>query len=858
MILNSSMISQETLDVFSFQEMPFTTVLTKLERIYDVKFSYNSEWFENYKINLASKEKNIEKVLEVLQNQIHFSYKKIDKRYFVLKQLSKINICGYIKEESTNEFIYGVNIYNTTKTKTTSSNIHGYFKLSDVDLNDTISLSSLGFRTTKIPVRTFYRKCKKINLTEQHQQLNEVIVKEYLSSGISLKNNGTINFNLKEADILAGQAEPDILQTIQLLPGVESTTENASDLFIRGGTPDQNLVLWDGIKLYNTDHFFGTLTNLNATIVDNVTIYKNGTNAKYGDRVSGVIDIDLGDQVPEKIQTSVGVNFLFGDLSIKTPISKKLGLIVSARRSFTDLFETSIFENNFSRIFQNSKVLITKDIFDTEPDLLQKQSLFFEDYSAKLIYDISAIHKFLTTFLYTNNKFEDQFEAALRSPRTNLRSTLIFFDDLKIENKGISSSLISTWSEKMGSSLKFNYVDYDLNYNGIGLHPLFLAPIELERSNRIEEYNVSFDLNKKIKKNIIFAAGYNLSKKTIKSSIEESFSDVISKNNDLTPSHAIHGQITYNKSQKAHFDLGTRVNKFPTFNKFRFEPRFYGEIKLGSFFRVKTSAEQKYQATNRLTILSANDTGEENEVWLPSIKDSIPLLKSKQLSIGVLFKKKNWVVDIEAYYKELDGLSLFNESPTNILEPGKFPIPNTGNGIVKGVDVLVKKKFSNYSTWLGYTYAINKQRFNAINQGRFFNTDNDIRHSLTWSNSFEWKNFQCSLGWKYRTGTPFNVVTDFDSNLNAVVESYNEQRVPDYHKLDMSINYSLKLSKKETEKSMKLGVSVFNIYNQKNILDINTTRFFVFDVFSTEEPKLTEFRTESLGATANVFLRFNF
>ncbi len=852
------MIAQKTLNFLEFKDLQFTAVLAKLEEIYKVKFSYNSEWFENYKINYTSQKETIEEVLETLQNQIHFSYKKIDERYFVLKQLTKINICGYVKEEKVNKFIYGVNIYNTSKTKKTGSNIHGYFKLNDVGLNDTISISSLGFKTQKIPVRTIYRKCIKVSLKEAHQQLNEVVVKEYLSSGISLKNNGTINFNLKEADILSGQAEPDILQSVQLLPGVESTTENASDLFIRGGTPDQNLILWDGIKLYNTDHFFGTLTNLNASIVDNVIIYKNGTNAKYGDRISGVIDIKLGDQIPEKVATSIGLNFLFGDISIKTPILKGLGLVVSARRSFTDVFQTAVFDNNFSRIFQNSKIFSTRNTFETEQDLEQKQLLFFEDYTAKLIYDINSEHKFLTTFLYTNNEFKDRFEIAVRAPDTDLRNTLLFFNDLKIENRGMSSSLISTWSNKFGTNLNFNYLDYNLNYEGFGFNPIFLGPSELERSNGIEEYNISFDTSFKFKKNIVVVNGYDWSKKTIGSSIKDGFADEISNQFNLEPSHALYSQITYNKSKKSHFDFGIRFNKFPTFDMLKLEPRLYGEIKLGSFLRIKASAEQKYQATNRVAILSGNDIGEENEVWLPSIKDSIPLLKSKQVSTGVLFKKRNWVVDIDAYYKELDGISMFTESPTNLLTQGEFPKPNSGNGIVKGIDVLVKKKFFNFSTWLGYSYAKNKQRFNTINQGGYFNADNDIRHSLTWSNFFEWKNFQFSTGWKYRTGTPFNVVTGFDSNLNAVIESFNEKRVPDYHKLDLSIIYSLKMSKKDAEKNMKLGVSIFNLYNQKNILDINITSFFVFDVFAPRNPELTEFRTESLGTTANVFLRFNF
>ncbi len=826
--------------------------LNLVEERFNVKFSYNPEWIENEEINTSKKFNSLELIIVELQRQLHVTINKVDQRFFVIKPLKKIYVCGYLKDENFKKAIEGAIIKSSNENQFTTSNTNGYFQLSDVDINDTIQISSLGSKTKKIAALTFFKKCDNYLLEEKLYNLNEVVIKDYLSTGISLKNDGTVNFDLKNADILAGQAEPDVLQSVQLLPGIDSTTENATDLFIRGSTPDKNLILWDGIKLYNTDHFFGTLTNLNATLVNNVTIYKNGTNAKYGDRVSGVIDIELANEVPENIGASIGVNFLNSDLTLEIPVFKKLGLIVSARRSFTDFFEPAIFENNFNRLFQSSRIITNKEALNSAPDLQQSQELSFEDYSGKIIVDIASKHKFQSTILYTNNELKDIFESIFFEGDDGFRVTDVNFDNLEIENLGISASFQSKWNNFFETNLNFNHSNFNLNYLGASFNPVLFASSQVERINTIKEYNSLITSKLKLHKNLNFNSGYEASKKNINHEIRhEFFGDFLNKYN-LKTAHSFFSQLNFNKTNVAHVDLGIRINKIPTFKKLRLEPRLYAEKELTKNIRIKTSAEIKYQSINRIDISSGNDLGEEDEVWLPAIKDSIPLVQSKQVSAGVLFKNNGWIVDIDAYYKTLAGLSLFPSGPLNL-----FGNPKEGNGVIKGVDVLIKKKFLKYSTWLGYTYATNIQQFDGINNNEAFNANNDIRHSLTWSHFYEYKNFQFSLGWKYRTGTPYIEISGFDNpTLTNIVESYNEKRVPDYHKLDFSLIYSINLSKKDTSKNARFGLSVFNIYNQKNILDINRS---LFTPFIVDDPLgLVEFETVSLGTTANVFIRFNF
>ncbi|WP_010182500.1 TonB-dependent receptor [Aquimarina agarilytica] len=844
--------AQHELSVYGHK---FTEVLKDIENKRNVKFSYNPEWFSDQLVDFSFNDESVDQLLNKLQHQVHFSYRKIDERYFVIKRLSKINICGQIKEKRTKNDLERVSIYNGSKTKITSSDEYGYFTLDGLKINDTVIVNSLGFKTIKIPINKFFKDCRTFYLEELHETLNEVVIKEYLSSSISLKKDGIVSFDLKKPDILAGQGEPDVLQSVQLLPGIDSTTENATDLIIRGSNPDKNLILWDGIKLYNTDHFFGTLTNLNSSIIDNVSIHKSGVNAQYGDRVSGVIDINLDNEVPNKIESSLGLNLLHSDFSIKIPVTKKIGVIASTRRSHVDFYKSNAFTNNFNRIFQNSRVKINRSVFDIDTDLEQEQTLIYEDHSAKLVYDVTPKHKLSGTVLYTNNKYDDT--ASFLANNAFSDNGVTFFDLLRIKNLGASLIYNSEWSDKITTSVTAKHSNYRLTYLGYNFNPIFLFPFGLERENGIEEYSTDLNLKYDINKFWNISIGYELLSARIKSKLGNEFGTDFDTDQKNKPTHSMYKQVFFNKAKLGSASLGVRVNKFANFDQLKWEPRLSLEKNLSKNLRLKTSAEIRNQSINRITISSGFDNGEENEVWVPSIQDSIPLLKNTQLSAGIIFNKRNWIVDIDAYYKKSEGLITLQNRSAELL----FDFtPDEGEGTVKGIDFFIKKKIKSYSTWLGYTYAINKQTFENINEGKTFNADNDIRHSLTWSHFLQWKNLQFSLGWKYRTGIPFTVIETLalSSEENDIVESFNEERIPDYHRLDFSITYSIGFLKNENKKKAKIGLSIQNIYNRKNILNTTFSRLVASKDVDVDLTKPVEFRTESLGITPNVFLRFNF
>ncbi|HLT53770.1 MAG TPA: Plug domain-containing protein, partial [Flavobacteriaceae bacterium] len=181
------------------------------------------------------------------------------------------------------------------------------------------------------------------------QELQEIVVTNYLTSGISLNNNGQIVLKPEKFGILPGLTEPDVLQTIQALPGVMSVDETISNINIRGGTHDQNLILWDGIKMYQSGHFFGMISAFNPYLTKDVEVSKNGTSAQYGDGISGVIDMQNADVLNHKFKAGLGINLIHADGFAKVPLTKNTEVQLSLRRSVTDLFTTPTYDAYFKR-----------------------------------------------------------------------------------------------------------------------------------------------------------------------------------------------------------------------------------------------------------------------------------------------------------------------------------------------------------------------------------------------------------------------------------------------------------------------------------------------------------------------------
>ena len=821
--------------------------LLSLEEIFNIKFSYNSTLVENKFFSYSQKNMSLKQVLIELERQSNIVYEKVNERFYVLKNKLEKRICGYIKDELTGIRIENATILNLETNKGTTTNDEGYFELEFLS-NETIEVRFLGYKTQSVKVEIFKSNpCFTVTLIQDEFQINEVIIREYITSGIVKKRDGSITLKTKTLGILPGLIEPDILQNLQLIPGITSPTETASELYIRGGTPDQNLILYDGVKMFYSGHFFGMISAFNPYIISEVKLYKGGGKAQYGNHISGVIDIISEKNIPNKIKGNLGFNMTHADANISIPITEKLGLTASVRRSISDLFQSNTFNNFSDKVFQNTKISEGNRIYEDDDVINLKDQFYFTDYTIKTNYKPTEKDQFTFSTISVNNTLDYSFLIE----DFNEKST----DKLAIENKGSSVNWNHNYSDNFSHEFNIYYSTFELEYKGENFIEDNLEE-DVVKENSIKDFTTSFrtkwSLNERQNLNlgyefssnkVGFTLGYNNTFDT-----DDNYNDSLLENNN---SQAFYSEYQYD-DKKWFVNLGLRTNYFSLVDKVFLEPRIQVERKLNSNFRINFSAEKNNQFISQVVEFNTQDFGLENQIWVLSDKEEISVLNNHQFTTGLNFKKNNWNIDIEGYLKRTNGLNTFTRgfstSNDTFLE---------GKSNIIGVDVLIKKRIADYSTFLSYTLSNNKYKFNAINNGASFNGNQDTKHQFSWSHAYRYKEFDFSLGWNYRTGIPYTNASELlQDNQQDYYINYgqiNAKRLPDYHRLDFSATYKFLFSKNEKVKG-KIGFSLLNIYNQKNIL----SRKYDIRLDADDEAKLQEQDKFSLGVTPNFVFRFNF
>ncbi|KAA1241001.1 carboxypeptidase-like regulatory domain-containing protein, partial [Aquimarina sp. RZ0] len=275
---NSKICAQEK-PIAAYQDTSLDTVLNSLEDIYKVKFSFNTKIIKGKSIKIAGA-LALQEILQKIQAQTTLFFEKINNRYYIIRENTEnaTHICGQLINSETGEPLKGASIKKRSNGSITVSDDQGYFYLPLKNKEeDSITISFLGYYTIEQSISELSaEQCKKMYLNQQNQELEEVVIQEYITKGFSKeRSSGAVLFNPSKLSLLPRLIEPDILKSVQFLPGIESTTEKASELFIRGSNSDQNLVLWDGIKVYNSGHFFDLLSVFNPYVTESVKVSRS-------------------------------------------------------------------------------------------------------------------------------------------------------------------------------------------------------------------------------------------------------------------------------------------------------------------------------------------------------------------------------------------------------------------------------------------------------------------------------------------------------------------------------------------------------------------------------------------------------
>ena len=665
------------------------------------------------------------------------------------------------------------------------------------------------------------------------QSLEEVVITNYLTSGISKTITNTVTIEPDKFGILPGLIEPDVLQTIQALPGILSVDELASDLNIRGGTNDENLILWDGIKMYQSGHFFGMISAFNPYLTDKINVAKNGTSVYYGDGVSGVIDMQNSDHLDDKFKAGLGVNLLNADGYIKMPISDKTELQFSARKSITDYINTPTYDQYFERIFEGSNFSN-----NTSNNIIQSNSerFNFYDTSLKFLYDISKTDQLRINFISIFNDLNYEEESVENAVAQSSES------ELKQYSLAFGAKYSKYWNKDLRTSLQVYYSIYDLEGNNIDL----ISNQHLLQENKVEDLGIRLNLTRALDERLNLSAGYQFNEVGVSNLEVVNMPNFRSFSKDFNRTHAIYGEAEFTSKNKATYArIGLRTNYVEGFSLFYTEPRLAFSQKLNDQWRLEILGEFKSQSITQIIDLQQDFLGIEKRRWLQSNNDDIPLIESQQVSIGLHYNKNKLLISVEPFIKTVDGISTRSQGFQNQFQ---F-VTASGKYQAYGIDLLINKQFENFSTWLSYSYSKNDYEFEDLNNNIPFPNNKDIRHVATFAGTYDYKNLKLALGLNWHTGKPATVPLANNPNTGSSInyDLPNNDRLPDYFRTDISATYNFKMNRNT---DAVVGLSLWNLLDRENIINRYYTVNSNDDVIAVEN--------QALGFTPNFNFRVRF
>lgn len=664
------------------------------------------------------------------------------------------------------------------------------------------------------------------------QELDEVVIPDFLTSGISKKGTGAIDIKPKTFGILPGLIEPDILQTIQALPGILSINETVSTLNVRGGTHNQNLILWDGIKMYQSGHFFGLISAFSPYLTKNILVSKNGTSAVFGDGISSTIDMQLGDDINTSFNSGVGLNLLYADGFAKIPLNDNLEIQASLRQSVTGL-KTPTYKQFFDRILQNSDIT---DQSNPNKSVSIDDTFYFYDFGFKILHDISKKDKLRFNFITMFNTL-DYLEEDATVSNENISSS-----EISQSNLAAGLSYNRQWSGNFSSHLhmyssnyKLNAIDFDVTNNQ-----------RLIQRNEVLDSGLKIQVDYTINNNLKWVNGYQYSEVGI-----TNFQDINSPAFTSNIKKVLRGQSGYSEitflsnNKNTLVRAGVRGNYFDKFRKLIIEPRLSFSQQLFNHLKVEVQGEFKSQTTSQRINRQNDFLGIDQRRWVLANNTTIPIIESKQASIGFHFNKNNLLLSAEAFLKSVNGIKTRSQGFQN-----QYQFVNAIGGYkVKGIDFLINKRFTNTSTWLSYSLSKNDYTFDTLNNGNPFPNNLDIRHTVTFASTYSINNFKFALGVNWRSGKAITKPVEgneiFDNAINY--DTPNSSNLDDYFRTDFSTTFDFKFTK--TSKA-KVGLSIWNLFDKENNLNVHYTL--------ENDNSVSEIKTKSLGITPNLSFRVNF
>lgn len=727
----------------------------------------------------------------------------------------KYSISGYVREKESRELLPGVNIYVPSLKVGAITNNYGFYSLSLLEGEYEVHYSFVGYDPVIVQVKLNGNQSIDVDLIGM--TLEEVVISAERSERVSETNEiGMISLPVSQIkDIPALLGEKDVFKALQLMPGVQKGSEGSSGLYVRGGGPDQNLIILDDAPVYNANHLFGFFSIFNGDALKSVELIKGGFPARFGGRLSSVVEMTMKDGNKQKFAGEAGIGLIASRLVLEGPIIKDVSsFIISGRRTYIDAL---------------SRPFMPKDEFG---------GYYFYDLNAKVNYDLGKNDRIYLSGYFGRDKFRLVTKYRINDKQEG---------GLYWQNATATLRWNHQYGPKVFSNTSFIFSRYNMNiFNYIKEDT---TSYSLDYLSGIRDFSLKYDLDYFLAPWYTIKTGLSLiNHRFAPSAIVEKDDANLVYSNNTTHYESLEGGIylenNLNIGENVKFNAGVRFSSFFSEGKdyYAIEPRLVINYKVMKDISVKAGYAEMNQYIH---LLSNTGLFLPTDLWVPSTNRVEPQ-HSRQLSAGLAkdFPSTEVILTLEGYYKTSDkvlgykpGASFMAlDDPTEAQNFTWEDNVTAGQGKSYGVEFLLHKKRGKFSGWIGYTLSWTKLKFEELNFGKEFWARYDRRHDISLVGIYKInKGITFSTTWVYGTGNAItlplgkfqaethNPFLDalimagqpVEFNYYSDVSDYGEMnsfRMKPYHRLDFAFQFTKK--KENSERTWEIGA--YNTYNRKN------------------------------------------
>lgn len=866
-----------------FNDHPLVKVLDQLIQDEKLLIIYQDDHVRGKNVIFSCESCTAENIIDEILSGTDLAWKKNDEQFIITRpwlQSKGSTISGMVYNSLTGEPLPYVNVAVKNTYVGDVTNPYGYFAFSGIKSKTALlQLSYIGYKPQELLLSNFQKALQPISIKMIPNILEGKDVNTYgkeFEILHTIENNSRIAFAPRQISALPSLGELDIMRSLQMFPGISVGKIGTAGLFIRGGTPDQNLITFDGMTLYHIDHFFGFFSAFNPNAVKDVQVYKSEFPVKYGGRISGIVELSGKNGDFNKKHFSLSTGMLSTGIVLELPLWKRGSIFLSARRSHIDYFKTPIYDlisgyitgENFSGVATDAVYYAP---FADSMQTFAPPQFYFYDLNGKIT--LMPTKRDIVSFsIYKGLDYFDQTiteKSDFQLDDDSYNYEIDLHDRSSWGNFGTSFRWSRQWQPKLFSHLFIASTTYNSEtFSKSIINAPFYDPIpdiNLNEKNQVKDTSIRLESEWVLSANHKAELGLGVS--LFQTKFSTSYAERIwsvDKGNDVLLGH-MYLQDQWNPNEKLQLTTGIRSNYFNRFNKLYYEPRVALRYLIDDDIALKASFGQYYQFINRF--INKNSLDGANDFWLV-VGDSIKPASSKNLILGIHNTNNKYSFGIEAYLKVIDNLTEYNRQQTILAEItgntifDDVPLFYVGKGYSQGFELSVQKKRGIITGWASYNYGKVEYLFPKLNNGVSYLADHDRTHEFKCTGVYSIGTWNFSASWVYSSGRVYTDVINqieiqnwdeayFDAADAPDIYYYvlqgkrNRYRFPPIHWLELAINKKIMIGQISSE----INLSIFNVYNQRNIS---------YRRYEYWKSPITITDVAMIGFTPSLNIKFNF